>query len=164
MIRCNHQGSNYIQERPAEVSWTNPLPRCALFYSQDPLVVNIYRIFEIQHTGIQQNSQSPPSWPEKIPQRQNKPKHRDIVIKKSKCAPDSVTAPRPSQTTPPIRSTTLDFTLQHTYSCACLSCPLRTKYMHTAPAKTQAQQALSTSTLALVDSLSSPLRPTITKA
>ncbi|KAJ5922040.1 hypothetical protein N7516_009743 [Penicillium verrucosum] len=36
--------------------------------------------------------------------------------------------------------------------------------MHTAPAKTQAQQALPPTTLARVDSLSSPPRPTITEA
>lgn len=52
-IQCNHPDSNYIHGRPVEVSWTDP-PRYAWFYSQDLLVVDIYRMLGMQHRDIQQ--------------------------------------------------------------------------------------------------------------
>lgn len=76
---------------------------------------------------------------------------------KSKCAPDSTT---------PLTDDTSDKEHDPTFRIATYSCALlpRMEYfvlrtsMHTAPAKTQAQQALPTTTLALVDSplLSTP--------
>ncbi|KAJ5820791.1 uncharacterized protein N7525_010075 [Penicillium rubens] len=74
------------------------------------------------------------------------------------CAPDSAT---------PLTGDTSDKKHVPTYVLICMTLyPVRSTSMHTAPAKTQTQQALlrTNTTLALVDSLSSPPRPTITEA